>query len=124
MSSGENSLASSAARDLIALLARDRERVRVLTLREQLEAVVDQGAHAPFEIAVGIGAAGRAGRRQIHERTGWFPRIRRVGLTREEDGRGGYRLVSTEDADLARPDRGPRGLCLARGGGRHRSSPA
>src|SRR6185295_7939614 len=48
---GENSLASSAARDLIALLARHRERVRVLTLREQLEAVVDQGAHAPFEIA-------------------------------------------------------------------------
>lgn len=97
---GENSLASSAARDLIALLARDRERVRVLTLREQLESVVDQGAHAPFEIAVGIGAAGQRVADTIHERTGWFPRIRRVGLTREEDGRGGYRLVSTEDVDL------------------------
>ena len=97
---GETSLASSAARDLIALVARDRERVRVLTLREQLEAVVDQGAHAPFEIAVGIGAAGQRVADTIHERTGWFPRIRRVGLTREEDGRGGYRLVSTEDVDL------------------------
>ena len=33
-------------------------------------------------------------------RTGWFPRIRRVGLMREEDGRGGYCLVSTEPVDL------------------------
>jgi hypothetical protein len=97
---GAGSPAAEAARALLARLAQDRERVRVLTLREQVEAVAAQGAHAPFEITVGIGAAGQRVARTLHERTGWFPRIRRVGLTREEDGRGGYRLVSTEAADL------------------------
>ncbi len=37
----------------------------------------------------------------LHAKTGWFPRRRRLGLTREEDGNGGYRLVSTEPAALA-----------------------
>src|SRR5262249_34987559 len=36
----------------------------------------------------------------IHARVAWFPRIRRIGLTREEDGRGGYRLISTDAAGL------------------------
>jgi len=37
----------------------------------------------------------------LHARAGWFPRIRRIGLTREEDGRGGYRVISTEAGVLA-----------------------
>jgi hypothetical protein len=97
---GAGSPAATAARELLGLLARDRERVRVLTLGEQVEAVAAQGPHPRFETAVGIGAAGERVARALHDRTGWFPRIRGVGLTREEDGEGGYRLVSTEPADL------------------------
>lgn len=97
---GAGSSAATLARGLLDLLARDRERIRVLTLHEQVERVIAQGAHAPFEITVGIGAAGQRVARTLHEPTGWFPRIRRIGLTREEDGVGGYRLVSTEADDL------------------------
>jgi hypothetical protein len=96
---GPDSPAALAARRLMALLAREA-RVRVLTLAEQVEAVVAQGPHAPFEVAIGIGAAGQRVARTLHERTGWFPAIRRVGLTREEDGAGGYRLMSTESGGL------------------------
>lgn len=98
--SGPASLAAIAARGLIGLLAQD-PRVRVLTLAEQVKAVAAQGPHAPFAAAIAIGAAGQRVARTLHERTGWFPVIRRVGLTREEDGAGGYRLVSTDDGGVA-----------------------
>jgi adenine/guanine phosphoribosyltransferase-like PRPP-binding protein len=97
---GPASDAAALARRLIEVLAQDAERVRVLTLAEQVERVVGQGSHASFDLAVGIGRAGQRVARALHARTGWFPRVRRVGLTREEDGRGGYALVSTEPADL------------------------
>lgn len=97
---GAGSPAAALARELLDVLAHDRERIRVLTLDEQIERVIAQGAHAPFEMAVGIGAAGQRVARTLHARTGWFPRLRRIGLTREEDGAGGYRLVSTEADDL------------------------
>lgn len=97
---GAGSRAARLARELLELLARDQERIRVLTLHEQVERVIAQGAHAPFEVTVGIGAAGQRVARTLHERTGWFPRVRRIELTREEDGAGGYRLVSTETDDL------------------------
>ncbi|MGH7366209.1 MAG: hypothetical protein ACREK9_07345, partial [Candidatus Rokuibacteriota bacterium] len=59
-----------------------------------------QGEHAPFALTLGIGAAGERVAQALHGRAGWFPRIRRIGLAREEDGRGGYRVVSTEAAGL------------------------
>ncbi|HEY7039785.1 MAG TPA: hypothetical protein VID28_13050 [Methylomirabilota bacterium] len=104
---GPGSPAAVAARDLVTLLARDAH-VRVLTLAEQVEAIAAQGPHPPFETAVAIGAAGQRVARTLHARTGWFPVIRRVGLTREEDGAGGYRLVSTDGGEL-----GPRLADLA-----------
>lgn len=97
---GAGSPAAALVRDLLALLARDAERVRILTLGEQVERVVAQGGHAPFALALGIGAAGQRMAQALHARAGWFPRIRRIGLTREEDGRGGYRVISTEAGDL------------------------
>ena len=98
---GPASPAAALARELLALLAADRERVRVLTLAEQVERVATQGPHAPFALTIGIGGAGERVARALHARTGWFPRLHRVGLTREEDGAGGYRLVSTGPASLA-----------------------
>ena len=102
---GVGAPAATLARDLLALLARDAERVRILTLGEQVERVVAQGPHAPFALALGIGAAGQRVAEALHARAGWFPRVRRIGLTREEDGRGDYRVVSTEAGGLpAQPD--------------------
>src|SRR5262249_35039057 len=101
---GADSPAAALTGELMAVLARRADAVRILTLSEQLDGVVAQGTHQPFDLAVGIGRAGEAVARALHARTGWFPRIRVVGLTREEDGDGGYRLVPT---DSAAPGRAP-----------------
>jgi hypothetical protein len=98
---GPGSAAARIAGELLAAVAGDPERVRVLTLDEQVERVLVQGDHAPFELAIGIGAAGQRVAERLHARVGWFPRIRRVGLAREEDGRGDYRVITTERAGLA-----------------------
>ena len=95
---GPASAAAAVTRRIFELLSRDRERVVILTLADQVERVIAQGAHAPFELALHIGLAGERVAQALHAKTGWFPRGRRLGLTREEDGRGGYRLVSTVPA--------------------------
>src|SRR5262249_60186315 len=60
------------------------------------------GAARPSSgLAPSTGPAGERVARTLHARTGWFPRRREIGLTREEDGRGGYRLVSTTGEPLA-----------------------
>jgi hypothetical protein len=108
---GATSNAATLARHLLDVLAEDSARVVVLSLAAQVERVIDQGVHAPFELAIAIGRAGQRVARALHTPTGWFPRVRRIGLAREEDGRGGYRLVSTDlvsvEAQLA--DLPPRG---------------
>ena len=78
-----------------------RTHVVVLTLAPQLDALVAQGPRAPFALTLGIGPAGERVARQVHARTGWFPTIRQVDLTREEDGRGGYAVVSLRAVPLA-----------------------
>ena len=78
---------------LLAAMRRERH-VIVLTLAEQIEGVLRQGGHPPFATTIGIGGAGERVARALHERTGWFPRIMRIEVTREEDGRGGYMLAS------------------------------
>ncbi|HYB70591.1 MAG TPA: hypothetical protein VEH80_07975 [Candidatus Bathyarchaeia archaeon] len=88
--------AARLARELLAAVATEPERVRVLTLDEQLDRVIAQGDHPPFAVAIGIDAAGRRVAQALHARTGWFPCVRSIGLTREEDGRGGYRLASPD----------------------------
>ncbi len=98
---GPGSPALDLAGALLDHLRAEGERVRVITLDEQIERVIAQGPHEPFDLAIGVGRAGERVACQLHARTGWFPRVRRVGLTREEDGRGGYAVVSTEPASLA-----------------------
>jgi pyrimidine operon attenuation protein/uracil phosphoribosyltransferase len=80
---GPASAALSEVGALLALVARDTGRIRILTLEEQLMALT-RGRHAPFAAAVGVGRAGERVARQVHARTGWFPRVERVELTREE----------------------------------------
>jgi hypothetical protein len=92
--------ASSLARRLLALIRRDAH-VRVLTLDSQVDAVVRQGPHAPFAIAIGIAAAGEAVARALHARTGWFPAVRRIEVAREENAAGGYDLSTSGAGTLA-----------------------
>ena len=82
---GADSEALRGVRALFALIARDGRRIRILSLEEQLAGLA-RGRHAPFAVAVGIGRAGERVARQVQSRTGWFPAIERIELTREEDG--------------------------------------
>jgi hypothetical protein len=103
---GPDSPAAALARELLDLLRSDRDRVIVLTLDDQLDRVVRQGPFPPFDVAIGLGNAGERIAAQVHARTGWFPDRRRVGVARQEDGQGGYALVSTETVPLAGQLRG------------------
>src|SRR5205823_870145 len=98
---GEHSAAFQLAQELLTLVRRDPQRVVVLKLKDQITQLVAQGGHMPFAMTVGIGQAGERVARQLHQRTGWFPALRRVDVTREEDGQGGYNLVSTSAQPLA-----------------------
>ena len=64
---GPASPAAALVRVLFALIGREGERVRVLTLSEQLDRVVAQGPHPAFDLALAIGSAGER-RGPIHPR--------------------------------------------------------
>jgi len=98
---GADSAAADLLHALFALLSRRGDRVVILTVAEQIDLVISRGPHAPFDLTLGIGRAGERAAQALHLQTGWFPHVRRLGLTREEDGRGDYRLVSTVAAPLA-----------------------
>jgi pyrimidine operon attenuation protein/uracil phosphoribosyltransferase len=98
VSHGAGSAAACAVAALLTLVARDTTRVRMLSLEEQLASLA-RGEHTPFAVAVGIGRAGERVARQLHARTGWFPRIERVDLTREESV-DGYTLSTLDRPPL------------------------
>jgi hypothetical protein len=98
---GSGSRAARLVSDLLEMVRRDPRRVVVLTLEEQVTRLLALGSHAPFSVALSIGRAGERVARDLHARTGWFPNLRRVDITREEDGRGGYTLVSLTPEPLA-----------------------
>ena len=98
---GEASLAWQLTREIFALMRRDPGHVVVLTLESQIERILAQGTYAPFALAIGIGRAGERVAQQLHAKTGWFPHIARVDITREEDGHGGYIVASTTGIPLA-----------------------
>ena len=97
---GPDSPAVALGQRLLDLLRQDEDRVVVLTVEDQLDRLVAQGAHVPYELTLGLARAGERVASQMHARTGWFPRVRRIDIAREEDGRGGYTLISTVAASL------------------------
>jgi hypothetical protein len=99
---GQSSSAWQLTRELFALVCPNPRRVVVLKLESQMARLLADGTYAPFALAIGIGRAGERVARQLHARTGWFPKIARVDLTREEDGYGGYNVVTTTGIPLAR----------------------
>lgn len=87
--------ALSLTQELFHVLRRNAPRVIILHLEDQLRRLAEQVPPTPFAVTIGIGRAGERVAQQVHARTGWFPSIRRVDVTREENDAGGYRLVST-----------------------------
>jgi hypothetical protein len=75
--------------------------VVVLTLEAQIERLLGRGTYPPFALALGIGRAGERVAQQLHARAGWFPQIARLDITRQENGQGGYNVVSTTGIPLA-----------------------
>ena len=98
---GQASPAWHLTREFFALVCRDPKRVVLLTLESQMAPLLAHGKYAPFALAIGIGRAGERVAQQLHARTGWFPKISRVDITREEDGHGGYNVVTTTVIPLA-----------------------
>jgi len=98
---GAHSLALRLTQELFTLVRRDPQRVVVLKLEDQIEQLLARGNHSLFSLAIGIGRAGERVAQQLHTRTGWFPTIYRVDVTREEDGDGGYNVVSTTPIPLS-----------------------
>src|SRR2546428_12903739 len=60
---GPGSPAAALTRSLFELLRRDRDRVIVLTLAEQVDRVIAQGSQGPVDLGLGIGRAGERGAR-------------------------------------------------------------
>ena len=100
LSHGENSLERRLVAELFDLVRRDANRVFVLTVDEQIDLLVSKVSANSFGIAIGIGAAGEKVARQVHDRTGWFPNIRRLDATRQEDDQGGHTLISVTHEPL------------------------
>src|SRR5262245_22081089 len=98
---GEASPARQLTRELFALVRREPTHVVVLTLESQLASLLAHGTYAPFALAIGIGRAGERVAQQLHARTGWFPKVSRVDITREEDGHGGYNVATVTGIPLA-----------------------
>ena len=75
---GADSLTYRVTQELLTLVRREPRRVVVLTVEEQIAALLERGGHTPFGMALVIGQAGERVARQVHQRTGWFPNMRRV----------------------------------------------
>jgi hypothetical protein len=98
---GQETPAWHLTREFFSLVCRDPRRVVLLTLESQMVPLLADDKYAPFALAFGIGRAGERVAQQLHAHTGWFPKISRVDITREEDGHGSYNLVTTTGIPLA-----------------------
>jgi adenine/guanine phosphoribosyltransferase-like PRPP-binding protein len=98
---GDEAPITKLARELLMQVAGDGKGVLVLSLESQLAALIARGEHAPFDAAIGIAGAGEVVARQLHARTGWFPVIHRVDVTRVETTAGSYVLDTQSRPALA-----------------------
>jgi hypothetical protein len=101
-SHGDDSEALRHVRRLFEAIRAEGARISVLSLAQQIDGLVAQERRPPFDVTVGIGRAGERAASQLHARTGWFPRIRRVELARQERADGGYNLVTPGAEPLPR----------------------
>jgi hypothetical protein len=99
---GEASQAFHLMQELWRVVRQNPQRVVVLQLEDQIAQLLAHTQHTPFAMTLGLGQAGARVAQQLHARAGWFPVIHRVDITRQEDGQGGYNLVSPTRTPLER----------------------
>src|SRR4051812_18236466 len=58
--------------------------ITFVEVEEQVARLATRSVPAPFPLALAIGNAGARVARLLNGRTGWFPRLRVVGMTRLE----------------------------------------
>ncbi|MHB8576285.1 MAG: hypothetical protein ACYDCQ_13250 [Dehalococcoidia bacterium] len=84
--------------------------VVLVNVDEQIRKLAARGGYAPFAATLAVGGAGARVARALHARTGWFPTITVLNITREETGWGEYRIrggTDRLDAELAATGAGP-----------------
>lgn len=74
-------------------------RVRLLSVDVLVEALARSPVAAPFAHTLAIGGAGTRVARLLHARTGWFPSIETLAITREEANDTGYRIIGSGGGD-------------------------
>lgn len=94
--------AARQASELLDAIQKTDRHVIILDLERQLAGLLARGPQRTFAVAIGIGRAGERVACELHARAGWFPAVRRVTVTREEDARGGYALSTMGAGPLER----------------------
>ncbi len=84
----------------LELALRAQPNVRLIEVAEQIDRLARTPVTGQFMLALAIGDAGARVARALHERTGWFPAIEVVPITRIEVGPGEYRIP--DNAALAK----------------------
>ncbi|MGI8553843.1 MAG: hypothetical protein ACR2PL_24095, partial [Dehalococcoidia bacterium] len=74
--------------------------IRLIAIDEQIEKLAREPVEGPFGRTIAAGAAGHRVAKLLHERTGWFPSIETIAITREERSPGRYAIASTSSRSL------------------------
>ena len=98
--------------DELLTLLRAQPHVRFLEVAPLVDALAAQPARGPYALTLAIGGAGRRVAELLHARTGWFPAIIELPLTRIEQTDGRYRVVARSPLDLDRLAAAPGTLAI------------
>ena len=82
--------------DRLELALRAQPNVELIEVAEQIDRLSRTAVFGPFVLALAIGDAGARVARALHERTGWFPAIEAVPVTRIEVAPGEYRIPDND----------------------------
>lgn len=95
---GDDAVLLALVDQLAALLAAE-PRVRFLNVDALVDALAQTPVNAPFDRALAIGGAGLRIAALLHAKTGWFPCLAALPITREEQGEHGYSIVASAPRD-------------------------
>ncbi len=78
--------------DRLEQALRDQPNVSLIDIADQIEKLAEAPVARSFAMTIAIGEAGARIARRLHQRTGWFPAIETIPVTRVEAGPGDYRI--------------------------------